>query len=201
MKLYGYPTFRSQKIAIALSELGVEHERIKIDLGRGEQKSPEFARLNPNKHVPVLEDEDLILWESNAILAYLGEREGRLWPSDAKGKGDALRWLFYCTSTLEPVAGPIWYEDVIAPRIGQEKNEALIVENMMKMGRIAALLESHLQSNFWFLGDEYSLVDAAFGPVFGALGMSRFDLLAFPGIQAYMMLTKERPSWAEIRRF
>lgn len=201
MKLYGYPTFRSQKIAIALTELGVEHERIKVDLGAGEQRSDAFRAINPNGHVPVLEDEGMLLWESNAILAYLGEKEGKLWPSDAKGKAEALRWLFYCTSTVEPVVGPLWYEDVIAPRIGREKDEELIASHMKSMTRIAALLEDHLQSNGWFLGDDYSLVDASFGPLLGALGLTRFNILDYPGIQAYCMLTKERESWGTIRKF
>jgi len=201
MKLYGYPTFRSQKIAIALTELGLEHERVKIDLGVGEHRSEEFKEIHPLGKVPVLEDDGMLLWESNAILAYLGEREQRLWPSDPKGKADALKWLFFCSSSLEPSAGTLWYEDVIAPRIGKEKNEELIAEHVKKMLPMAALLEDHLQSNGWMIGDEYSLVDAAFGPVLGALGMSRFNILGYPGLQAYCMLTKERASWGTIRKF
>ena len=201
MKLYGYPTFRSQKIAIALTELGLDHERIKVDLGAGEHRGEEFKKINPMGLVPVLEDDGLVLSESNAILAYLGEREQRLWPTDARGKAAALKWLFFCSTTLEPSAGALWYEDVIAPRIGKDKDEELIAEHMKKMKRIASILEDHLQSNDWMNGDEYSLVDASFGPVLGALGMSRFNVLGYPGLQAYTMLTKERPSWGTLRKF
>ncbi len=201
MKLYGYPTFRSQKIAIALTELGVEHERIKVDLGAGEQRGEAFRALNPNGTVPVLEVDGLVLWESNAILTYLGEREGRLWPEDVIQRAEAHRWLYFCATELEPTAGPLWYEDVIAPRIGKEKDEALIAEKMKKMRRLSAVLESHLQSHDWFLGEEYSLVDSSYGPTLGAASMSRFPLGEYPALQAYMMLTKERESWGTIRKF
>ena len=91
MKLYWFWSFNPQKVRLALHELGVAHDLVAVDLFRGQQRHPDFARLNPNNKVPVLEDGETVLWESNAIVAYLGEREGRLWPRDAAGRADALR--------------------------------------------------------------------------------------------------------------
>lgn len=78
MKLYYFPSPNPQKIRFAVNELGIECETLPVDLLKREQKSPEFLALNPYGRVPVLVDGDLKLWESHAILAYLGEKTGRL---------------------------------------------------------------------------------------------------------------------------
>ena len=81
MKLYYFPSPNPQKIRFALNELGLDCETVAVDLTKGEQRSPEFLALNPCGRVPVLVDGELKLWESHAILAYLGEKTGRLWPT------------------------------------------------------------------------------------------------------------------------
>lgn len=98
MKLYHFPSPNPQKITFALHELGLECEIVPVDLSKGEQRKPEFLALNPFGRVPVLVDGDQKLWESHAILAYLGDKTGKLWPTTAAGRADALRWLFF----LEP---------------------------------------------------------------------------------------------------
>ena len=95
MKLYYFPSPNPQKIRFALNELGLDCETVAVDLTKGEQRAPEFLALNPCARVPVLVDGELKLWESHAILAYLGEKTGRLWPTTAAGRADAIRWLFF----------------------------------------------------------------------------------------------------------
>ena len=62
-----------------------------VDLSKGEQRKPEFLAINPMRRVPVLVDGDLTLWESHAILAYLREKTGKMWPTSAAGRADALQ--------------------------------------------------------------------------------------------------------------
>jgi glutathione S-transferase len=100
MKLYYFPSPNPQKIRFAVNELGIECETVPVDLLKREQKSPEFLALNPYGRVPVLVDGNLILWESHAILAYLGEKTSRLWPTTPAGRADAQRWLFFLTSAI-----------------------------------------------------------------------------------------------------
>src|SRR6266851_1229692 len=76
MKLYHFPSPNPQKVTFALGELGLEYEMVPVDLAKGEQRKPEFLAINPFGRVPVLVDGDLTLWDSHAILAYLG-RPGR----------------------------------------------------------------------------------------------------------------------------
>jgi len=85
MKLYHFPSPNPQKVTFALLELGLDCEKIPVDLSKQEQRAPAFLAVNPAGRVPVLVDGDVILTESHAILAYLGETAGRLWPATAAG--------------------------------------------------------------------------------------------------------------------
>lgn len=104
MKLYHTPSPNPQKIAFAMLELGLDCEIIPVDFTKGEQRTVEFLALNPFAKVPVLVDGDLTLWDSHAILAYLGDKTQKLWPASASGRTDALRWLFFLAGHLYPPA-------------------------------------------------------------------------------------------------
>jgi glutathione S-transferase len=95
MRLYSSWSFNPQKVRFAIEELGLSREIIEVDLFKGDQRTEAFTALNPMQKVPVIADGDFVLWESNAILAYLGDRERRLWPADLFARCDALRWMFF----------------------------------------------------------------------------------------------------------
>jgi len=99
MKLYWTWFINPQKVRLALNELGLAHEIVQLRLLQGEQRRPEFLALNPNGKTPVLQDGNMTLWESNAILVYLGEKEARLWLTNTTSRGAALRWLFLSRAT------------------------------------------------------------------------------------------------------
>ena len=96
MKLYLFPPSARVLAIVALkNHLALDCELNPIDLGRGDQLTPEYLALNPNRKMPTLKDGEFVLWESNAILFYMaGKRpESGLWPSDLRGQADVLRWL------------------------------------------------------------------------------------------------------------
>jgi len=105
MQLYHFPSPNPQKVTFALKELGLDCEIVEVDLGKGEHRQPAFLAHNPFGRLPVLLDGGLTLPESHAILAYLGEKTGRLWPASAAGRADALRWLFFLSQHIMPPAG------------------------------------------------------------------------------------------------
>jgi glutathione S-transferase len=96
MKLYVLPPSpRAFKVIALKNHLGIECEMHIVDLGKGDQLTPEYVAMNPNKKMPVLEDDGFVLWESNAILFYLASKKPQsgLWPSDVQRQADVLRWL------------------------------------------------------------------------------------------------------------
>src|SRR5260370_30529138 len=119
MNLSNVPSPNPQKVSFALVELGIECEMVPLDLAKGEQRKPEFLAINPFGRVPVLVDGDLTLWDSQVILAYLGEKTGKMWPTSTAGRADALRWLFFLSGHVTPPAGemgrPLCFEGLRAP--------------------------------------------------------------------------------------
>src|SRR5215510_5564323 len=95
MKLYLFPAGRANSVLSLKNYLGIDCEVHRLDFTRGDQLKPAYAKLNPNKKMPTLEDDGFVLWESNAILFYLASKrpEKGLWPSDVKGQADGMRWL------------------------------------------------------------------------------------------------------------
>src|SRR5713226_7976996 len=126
MKLYYFPSPNPQKVRFALLELGLDSEIIPVDLTKREHRKPEYLALNPNGRVPVLTDGDLTLWESHAILAYLGDKTGKMWPTSAAGRADALRWLFFLSGHLAPPATALAYNRIAVKVLGLPGDEDAI---------------------------------------------------------------------------
>src|ERR1700746_1353765 len=91
MQLYHFPSPNPQKVTFAFKELELDCELVPVDLAKGEHRQPAFLAKNPFGRVPVLVDGDLTLPESQAILAYLGEKTGRLWPASPAGRAGGLK--------------------------------------------------------------------------------------------------------------
>ena len=200
MKLYYFPSPNPQKVRFALNELGLECETVPVDLVKREQRTPEFLALNPYGRVPVLVDGDLNLWESHAILAYLGEKTGRLWPSSAAGRADALRWLFFLTSAISPPATEVAYNRIAVKLAGGTPDEAAIARGERALPPAIEIIEHHLAARRWMLGADFSLVDCDYGPTLNVLEKAGFSFADFPKVQAYLDATRARRAWQETPR-
>lgn len=195
MKLYWFWSFNPQKVRLALTELDLRFELVTVDLFNREQRSPDFLAVNPFGKVPVLEDGDVVLSESNAILTYLAEREDRLWPRTPEGRAEAMRWLFFEARHLNQSIGRLWFDDFVAPQVGiplsPERREMAQIDLEPALAR----LEDHLSGGTWILGREFSLVDCSFAAVLDALSLSDFGLDSCPAVCAYLERNRVRPSW------
>src|SRR5215472_12817358 len=121
MKLYVFPPSpRAFKVLALANYLGLGYELKIVDLTKGEQLRPEFVALNPNKKMPVLEDNGFVLWESNAILQYLaGKRPGSgLLPSDSRQRAEVNRWQFWEIANWDPACSTLVFERVVKPLLG-----------------------------------------------------------------------------------
>jgi glutathione S-transferase len=197
MKLYYFPSPNPQKIQFALLELGLECEIVPVDLTKGEQRKPEFLALNPFGRVPVLTDGALTLWESHAILAYLGEKTGKLWPSSAAGRADALRWLFYLSGHVSPPTTDLAFNRIAAKLLGLPVDEAAIIRGEKALPDVIRMVEGQLAKGKWLMGSDFSLVDCGYGPVLNVLDKAGFKLDEFPKVAAYMEAIRSRRAWKE----
>ncbi|KAI0336812.1 glutathione S-transferase C-terminal-like protein [Cubamyces sp. BRFM 1775] len=154
------------KVAIVLEELGLDYEINPIDISTGEQKSPEFIKLNPNGRVPALVDHsngDFVIWESNAILLYLIEKydkEHKLSVTDANDKYALLQWLFFQASGQGPYFGQgVWFK-----RFHHEKLPSAIERYQKEAIRVIGVLEDVLSKQEWLVGGKMTIADLSFVP-------------------------------------
>jgi len=197
MKLYYFPSPNPQKIRFALNELGVDCETVPVDLLKREQRLPEFLALNPYGRVPVLVDGELTLWESHAILAYLGEKTGRLWPTTPALRADALRWLFFLTSAISPPATEVAFNRIAIKLSGGTPDEAAIARGEKTLPDPIRVIDQHLANRKWMMGDEFSLVDCDYGPTLNVLDKAGFTFGDFPKVSAYLDAIRSRRAWQE----
>jgi len=195
LTLYWFWSFNPQKVRLALEELGLDYSLVTVDLTRGGQHTDLVGELNPNRKVPILRWDGYTLWESNAILTYLGERTSRLWPTDAEGKGVAAKWLYFEARHLSEPIGELWFNGYIA-RLMNRPPDTLAQERAQKNGaRYLAVANEHLARNEWVLGEQFSLLDCCYGPMFDALSLAGEYLAAYPALSQYLARMRERRAW------
>ncbi len=160
--LHAHGSPNPHKVSIALEELGLPYEAKVVDIRGGEQFSPAFAALNPNGKVPAITDLDTgqTVYESNAILLYLAEKTGKLFPKDGPERTEGLQLLFFQAASV----GPMWGQRAHFLLFAPEK-PAYAVERYKREGdRLEAVLDGLLAGREHFLKSGYSIVDVA---VFG----------------------------------
>jgi glutathione S-transferase len=197
MKLYYFPSPNPQKVQFALLELGLECEIVLVDLTKGEQRKPELLAINTCGRVPVLIDGEVTLWESHAILGYLGDKTGRLWPTSAAGRANALRWLFYMSGDISPAATDLAFNRIAAKLLGLPVDEGAIERGEKVMPKVIKTVETHLGKGKWMLGDEFSLVDCGFGPVLNVIEKAGFSYGDFPKVRGYLEAIRGRRAWQQ----
>ncbi|MBI5532554.1 MAG: glutathione S-transferase family protein [Deltaproteobacteria bacterium] len=188
------------KVRLALAELALDCEMVEINLFKGEHRSDEFKEVNPHQKVPVLQEEGLILRESNAILTHLGRtRHSELWPLESRWEALASQWLFFESFSLSVHCGRIWWTDVVAKAIGRPgANEALLADAVEELERSLDVLESHLSTRQFLLGKSISLPDFSVGVTVAMLRETRLDSAdRWPNVIAYRERLRSRPSWTQ----
>jgi glutathione S-transferase len=148
-----------QKVVWALNEMGVEYERKDVGGAFGVVNTPEYMAMNPNSRVPTLDDDGFILWESNAILRYLGEKYGKFLPKEIKQRAIVHQWLDWQQTTLIPPLTPVFWGLVRTKP--EDRNMAVIEENAIKTIDVMKILDEQLAHHQYVTGGELSLADFA----------------------------------------
>jgi glutathione S-transferase len=194
MKLYHFPSPNPQKVTLALLELGLDCEKIPVDLAKGEHRQPAFLAINPAGRVPVFVDGDLTLTESHAILAYLGETTGRLWPASVADRARALQWLFFQSQHIMPPAAEVALR-IRAKVTGVAVDEAVVARGEKAMAAVLPVVEAHLARHGWMQGGAFGLVDCAYCPILNVIDKAGFGFAEFPQTAAYLDRLRARPAW------
>ena len=177
IQLFTAHTPNGWKISIALEELGLPYEVRPIRLEKDEQKEPWFRRLNPNGRIPVIVDksnDDVAVFESGAILIYLAEKSGMLFPQEPRRRSEVLQWLMFQMSGLGPMQG----QAHVFHRYAPQKIEYALERYQSETRRLYEVLDQRLSAHE-YLVDDYSIADIACWPwvrLHGWAGVSIDDL-------------------------
>ncbi|MDR6757263.1 GST-like protein [Mycoplana sp. BE70] len=162
IELYYWPTPNGFKITIMLEELGVPYEVKYVNIGKGEQFAPDFLKIAPNNRMPAIVDPDgpggepISVFESGAILQYLGRKYGKFYPTEERARVQVEEWLFWQMGGLGPMAGQAHHFRQYAP----EKIEYGINRYTNEVNRLYGVMNKRLAEHEYLAGD-YSIADMA----------------------------------------
>ena len=198
MRLYYAETLHPRKACAVARYLGSPVDFIRLDLGRGEHRTPQFLAMNPNGKVPVLEDGVRTLWESTAIMCYLSESaKSDLWPHDER-QIDVLRWLSWDASCFTRSAGTLYFEYIIKPQFGIEAASAAELEQATEsFVSYARVLNHHLSSRKFLVGEALTVADFAAAVTLPYADAAQLPLGAFPEIERWHERLCELSAWRE----
>ena len=168
LQLYSLPTPNGVKVSIMLEEIGLPYEPHLVSFDSQDQLSPAFLSLNPNGKIPAILDPDgpggrpLPLFESGAILYYLGEKTGQLLPRDAAARYETLQWLMFQMGGVGPMFGQLGFFHKFAGKDYEDKRPR--DRYVAEARRLLAVLDGRLADRAWLVGDTYTIADIATFP-------------------------------------
>jgi GST-like protein len=169
IQLYSLPSPNGVKVSIMLEETGLAYEPHRVQFKTNDQKSPEFASLNPNLKIPAIIDPNgpgnkpLPLFESGAILLYLAEKSRRFMPVDKAAHYQAIQWLMFQMSFIGPMFGQVGFFHKFEGRTYEDKRprDHYVAESK----RLLGVLDQRLEGREWIMDDEYTIVDISIFPL------------------------------------
>ena len=177
------------KVKLALDILRIPYRWHETDIMKGESRTPEFLRMNPNGRVPLLQvDANTFLPESNAILCYLAEGSD-LWPGDRLMRAQALQWLFFEQYSHEPYIAVARFIHLFLKRHDDPR-----LPDLMKRGYAAlGVMEAHLGRHDYFVGKRLTIADIALFAYTHRADDGRFDLAPYPAVRAWIERCLQQP--------
>ncbi len=193
--LYTAPTPNGWKVSIALEEMKLPYKIIKLDLIEGDQKKPDFLKINPNGRIPAIVDRDegnFAIFESGAILIYLAEKTGQLLPTDMKKRSQVIQWLMFQMGGVGPMQGQanVFY------RYFPEKIQSVIDRYQNESRRLFTVLDSQLADRE-YLCDDYSIADIANWSWVHIYKWSGVDVEGLDNLTRWIDLMASRPACAK----
>jgi GST-like protein len=189
--LYTWSTPNGRKVSIMLEEVGLPYTVHSVDISKDEQLKPEFLAISPNNRIPAIVDSDngLAIFESAAILMYLAEKTGKLWPTDEKGRWNTMQWLMWQMGGVGPMLGQVHHF------LRGNKGKAPYAEEryLKEAVRLYGVLDRQLAKSEYMAGD-YSIADIATWPWISRFEWQTMDLNRFPHVLRWYKAIAARPA-------
>jgi len=196
VELHAFDTPNGRKISVALEEMGLPYTVRVVDIRKGQQRELEFLKISPNGKIPAIVDHDgpngkpVSIFESGAILIYLGEKTGRFWPRDLEARIPVLEWLMFQHGGFGPIPGQVHH----FLTVDDEGDRRYALERYSKeTRRLYAVMDGRLAGREFF-ADALSIAD------FAILGWAwrhprhKVDLAEFPNVKRWYETMMVRPA-------
>jgi glutathione S-transferase len=199
IKIYGVPRSRTMRCLWMAEELGVPYENVKTNFAKGESRTQEYLRINPNGHVPALEDGDVRLFESLAINLYLARKYGpALWPATVEDEGRTFQWTVWAMTELEePVVTALVHRRFLPEAQRDAKRAGDAAERARKP---LGVLDAALEGRDHVLGGGFTVADLNLASVALWAPMADIDLAPWPRLAAWLARCTARPALARAQQ-
>jgi glutathione S-transferase len=197
--VWGRATSANVQIVMwAIAEIGLECRRLDVGGAFGGTDTPEYLRMNPNKLVPTIQDGDLTLWESAAIVRYLGAKygDGNFWPANPVERARIDQWAEWSKTTF----GPTLLTGIFWPRIGaraENRDERALEAAVTRMQGLAKIIDARLGESPYLGGEHLAFGDCIFGTLLYRYFTLDFERADTPNLRAYYDRLTQRPAYAE----
>jgi glutathione S-transferase len=197
IKIYGLHTPMFMKVVYAAEELGLNYQIIPIDLVKGETKTPEHLKRHPFGKIPVIEHEGRFLFESNAIVRYMGGLDSTpAYPSQKMDRAQVDQWLEYFSHQAGRWTTSVWFQKCIGPKYFNEQPDAKVIAEMTKwLLEVMPVIDQKLSQNAFLTGEQFTLADVVAHTGMMGYKAAELPLSDFKNFVKWFEAVEQRPSF------
>ena len=198
LKIYGIAASRAIRPLWVAEELGLNYQHVALPYREGATHRPEFLALNPNGHIPVIDDDGIIIWESMACALYLARRFGTgqpesIAPQSPREEAEALRWSFWAVTELEKDALTVLMHRLAMP--AEQRKPELAEAAEKRLAPALRVLEQHLRGGAYLAGARFTVADVTLASVVNWVRPAARLLSSLPLTQAWLQACLQRPAY------
>jgi glutathione S-transferase len=200
LKIYGVPRSRAFRTLWMAKELGLDYELVPIDMAKGETRTPDYLRINPNGHIPAIDDEGFILWESMAINLYLAKKysPASLYPALPEDEARTWQWSFWGMTEVERPVLTAMFHRAILP---EDKRDAKLADDSEhQLGRPLMVLDAAVAAQPYLLGEHFAVADLNVASILSWARPARIDFSHVPKAADWLKRCAERPAASAARQ-
>jgi len=194
LKIYGVARSRAFRTLWMAKELGLDYDHVKVDFATGETRTPAHLALNPNGHIPVIDEDGFVLWESMAINLYLAKKHslGRLYPTHLEDEARAWQWSFWGMTEVERPVLTALFNRAILP---EDKRDAAAADSAERMlAQPLKVLDGVLGRGTNLLGDNFTVADLNVASILSWARPANVNVAPFPKVAEWLKNCAERPA-------
>ena len=201
LKIHGTSMSRAGRALWAADELGIKFEHVPTGIGAAGSRKPEHLKINPNGHVPAIEDEGTVVWESMAINLYLADKYGKapFWPASPEGRAHAYQWSFWGMTEVEAHLLTVLMNRMLLPK--EQRSDQAAASAVEALKAPLKVLDDHLKNRPYLLGNDYTIADLNLASVLMLGTMVGLDLSAVPNAKAWLDKCLSRPAAQKSRSY